>query len=60
MSLFTTMIDGLPRPASRTDLTLSELASLYRELAYNDPSAMDRRGGHEDANTELLLADPLT
>ena len=61
VSLFTTMIDAdSPARASRTDLTLSGLASLYRELAYNDPSAMDRRGGHQDANTELLLADPLT
>ena len=60
LSLFTTMIDADSHArASRTDLTLTGLASLYRELAYNDPSAVDRRGGRQDANTELMLADPL-
>jgi len=60
LSLFTTMIDAdSPPSAPYTDLTPVGLASLYRELAFNDLTFIDRRGSHEDGNTELLLADPL-
>jgi metallophosphoesterase (TIGR03767 family) len=60
LSLFTTMIDAdSPARAARTDLTPVGLASLYRELAYNDLTFRDRRGSREDGNAELLLADPL-
>jgi len=39
VSLFTTMVDAdSPARAPHTDLTPTGLASLYRELAYNDPS----------------------
>ena len=45
LSLFTTMIDAdSPARAPRTDLSPVGLASLYRELAFNDPSHLDRRG----------------
>ncbi len=60
LSLFTTMIDAdSPARALHTDLAPVGLASLYRELAFNDPSFLDRRGSQADGNTELLLVDPL-
>lgn len=60
ISLFTTMIDAdAPLEAGYDDLSLTGLASLYRELSYNDPSFRDRRGSSRDRNTELILADPL-
>jgi metallophosphoesterase (TIGR03767 family) len=60
VSLFTTMIDAdSPLEAAYDDLSLSGLASLYRELGYNDPAFRDRRGLNWDRNTELILADPL-
>lgn len=60
LSLFTTMIDAdAPARASYTDLTPAGLASLYRELAFNEVSPVDRRGSHADGNAELLLTDPL-
>lgn len=60
LSLFTTMIDAdSPASAPYSDLTPVGLASLYRELAYNDLTFFDRRGSHEDGNAELLLTDPL-
>jgi len=60
VSLFTTMIDAdSPLEAGYDDLSLSGLASLYRELSYNDPAFRDRRGSSRDRNTELILADPL-
>jgi metallophosphoesterase (TIGR03767 family) len=60
LSLFTTMIDAdSPARAPYTDLTPAGLASLYRELAFNDLTFMDRRGSYGDGNAELLLTDPL-
>jgi len=54
------MIDAdSPARAARTDLTPVGLASLYRELAYNDLTFTDRRGSRADGNAELLLVDPL-
>ncbi|MGL5809881.1 MAG: TIGR03767 family metallophosphoesterase [Nocardioides sp.] len=59
LSLFTTMIDAdAPVRAAYTDLTPAGLASLYRELAFNDPTYLSRQGSRADGNTELLLADP--
>jgi hypothetical protein len=60
ISLFTTMIDAAsPAAASYDDLSLTNLASLYRELGYNDLGYRERRGAPSDRNTELLLVDPL-
>jgi len=60
VSLFTTMIDAdSPLEAGYDDLSVSGLASLYRELSYNDPAYRERRGSSRDRNTELVLADPL-
>jgi hypothetical protein len=60
VSLFTTMIDAdAPLAAEHDDLSLSGLASLYRELGYNDPAYRDRIGSPRDSNTDLILADPL-
>ncbi len=60
VSLFTTMVDAdSPLAVDYDDLSLPGLASLYRELGYNDPAYFDRRGSSRDRNTELILADPL-
>lgn len=60
VSLFTAMVDAnSPAQVPYDDFSMTGLASLYRELAYNDPSYADRRGRAADRNTELLLADPL-
>ena len=60
LSLFTTVIKAhSPASAPRTDLSPVGLASLDRELAFNDPALVDRRGSRTDGNTELLLIDPL-
>ena len=60
LSLFTTMVDAdSPLETGYDDLSLPGLASLYRELGFNDPAYRDRRGSCEDRNTELLLVDPL-
>ncbi|HEY0249327.1 MAG TPA: TIGR03767 family metallophosphoesterase [Gryllotalpicola sp.] len=60
LSLFTTLIESdAPYRAAYDDGAQTALASLYRELAFNDPH---RAPGHEgtptDRNTELLLTDP--
>ncbi len=61
ISLFTTMIDAdAPLQADYDDLSASGLASLYRELGFNDPAFRDRRGRDGDRNTELMLVDPLS
>ena len=61
VSLFTTMIDAdAPTRASYTDLTPTGLAALYRELAHNELTPVNRHGTRADRNTELLLVDPLT
>jgi hypothetical protein len=60
ISLFTTMVDAdSPLDAGHDDLSLPGLASLYRELGYNDPAYRDRNGSGGDRNTELMLVDPL-
>lgn len=61
LSIFTTLIEAdAPYRASYDDGSQEALASLYRELSFND---LHRSPGHEgepaDRNTELLLADPL-
>jgi metallophosphoesterase (TIGR03767 family) len=61
VSLFTTMVDAeSPAAAAYDDLSPAGLASLCRELAYNDLAYLDRSGRREDRNTELLLVDPLS
>ncbi len=60
LSLFTTMFDAdSPASAPFGDLSTLGLASLYRELAYNDPDLIGRAGSQGDGNAELLLDDPL-
>jgi metallophosphoesterase (TIGR03767 family) len=60
LSLFTTMLNAAsPAAVPHDDLSTTGLASLYRELAFNDPQFIDRSGQTHDRNTELLLADPL-
>lgn len=61
LSLFTTLIESAaPYQASYSDGAPEALASLYRELSYNDihrdPS---RIGTAADRNTELLLKNPM-
>ncbi|GAA4155558.1 TIGR03767 family metallophosphoesterase [Gryllotalpicola daejeonensis] len=61
LSIFTTLIESdAPYEAGYDDGSQAALASLYRELSFNDPH---RAPGHEgapgDRNTELLLVDPL-
>lgn len=74
LSIFGTIIDhaAAPRPSGAvpTGATLtadgvSQLASISRELSYNDPDAdngedghADARGKREDRNVELLIVHP--
>jgi metallophosphoesterase (TIGR03767 family) len=61
LSVFTTLVDSAsPVAAGYDDLTTTGLASLYRELAFNDLDLLKRAGGAEDGNTELMLLDPLS
>ncbi|MGH3343461.1 MAG: hypothetical protein ACRDPK_11395 [Carbonactinosporaceae bacterium] len=64
LSLVATLVDhgAPPRPGGPGS---AELASIARELAYNDPDAHngedaqpDARGGRGDRNVELLVQDP--
>lgn len=61
LSLFTTLIESAaPVQAGYTDGSQEALASLYRELSWNDPhNSRTRSGGPGDRNTELLLVSPL-
>ncbi|WP_446666700.1 TIGR03767 family metallophosphoesterase [Flexivirga sp. B27] len=62
LSLFTTLIESAaPYQAAYDDGSPSALASLYRELAYNDihQHVTKRMGTPADRNTELLLRNPL-
>jgi metallophosphoesterase (TIGR03767 family) len=61
LSIFTTLIESdAPYQADYDDGSQSALASLYRELSFNDPHrAPAHEGQASDRNTELLLADPL-
>ena len=61
LSIFTPLIEAdAPYTADESDLTPDGLASLYRELAYNDlHTDPERIGKLTDRNCELLLAHPL-
>jgi metallophosphoesterase (TIGR03767 family) len=61
LSIFTTLIESdAPYQAGYDDGSQPALASLYRELSFNDPHrAPAHEGGPGDRNTELLLVDPL-
>jgi metallophosphoesterase (TIGR03767 family) len=61
LSLFTTLIEAeAPYAADYDARTPQALASLYRELSYNDIHVdLGRVGAAEDHNTELLLVNPL-
>ena len=68
LSLFGTIVDhaAAPNPGSApAGDSIQRLASISRELALNDPQATHAdngdgggRGGREDRNVELLVADP--
>ncbi|WP_261167144.1 hypothetical protein [Microbacterium sp. Marseille-Q6965] len=60
LSLFTTLIESdAPARVGYDDLTPAGLASLYRELAFNDLHARPAAVGEAvDRNAELLLVDP--
>lgn len=62
LSLFTTLIESAaPYQAAYDDGSQSALASLYRELSYNDIHRDPNRVGTvADRNTELLLKNPTT
>ncbi|RZQ63318.1 TIGR03767 family metallophosphoesterase [Amycolatopsis suaedae] len=61
LSLFTTLIEAdAPYAAGYEDASRAGLASLYRELSYNDIHAdPGAQGAAADRNTELLLVNPL-
>ena len=65
LSIFGTVLDAAasseaPAPGSAIAFDEAMLASLGRELAYNDPQAGlgSGEGGAEDQNVELLVKDP--
>ncbi|WP_269470244.1 TIGR03767 family metallophosphoesterase [Streptomyces humicola] len=61
LSLFTTLIESAAQYTTDFhDTSDAGLASLYRELSYNDPYATpaQKTGTAADHNTELLLARP--
>ena len=60
ISLFTTLIESAaPYQASYTDGSQAALASVYREMSYNDLSNDGSNfGGVGDHNVELILTDP--
>ena len=60
LSLFTTLIESAaPYQSSYDASTQSALASLYRELSFNDIHAdLSQEGTAGDRNTELVLVDP--
>lgn len=61
LSLFTTLIESeAPYQGSYTSTDPRDLASLYRELSFNDIHAdLGQLGAAGDRNTELLLPNPL-
>lgn len=61
LSLFTTLIESAaPYQAPYGDSSSEALASLYRELSYNDIHRdPNRMGSAADRNTELLLKNPM-
>jgi hypothetical protein len=62
LSLFTTLIEAeAPYAVDYDARTPQALASLYRELSYNDIHVdLGRVGEAVDHNTELLLVNPLS
>ncbi|MGK3200965.1 TIGR03767 family metallophosphoesterase [Amycolatopsis sp. MEPSY49] len=62
LSLFTTLIEAeAPYAVDYGSRTPQALASLYRELSYNDiHTDLGRVGNPADHNTELLLVNPLS
>ena len=60
LSLIATLIESdAPYEVPHSDLSQRGLASLYRELSFNDLNRdPDRLGGPGDQNVELLLASP--
>ncbi|MEU0535576.1 TIGR03767 family metallophosphoesterase [Amycolatopsis tolypomycina] len=62
LSLFTTLIEAeAPYAVDYDARTPQALASLYRELSYNDIHVdLGRVGAAADHNTELLLVNPLS
>ena len=60
LSLFTTLVESAaPYAASTTGQGQADLASLYRELSYNDPNrSAALLGADADRNTELILRHP--
>jgi metallophosphoesterase (TIGR03767 family) len=67
LSLWGTILDhdAPANPGSATGASATQLASISRELAYNDPDAEngedgrgDARGGEGDRNVELVVRDP--
>ncbi len=65
LSIFATVLDAAssasaPAPGSAAAFDEAMLASLGRELAYNDPQAGlgSGEGSADDQNVELLVADP--
>lgn len=66
LSIFAILIDHLAQPyhinSNNTTYTTLELASIARELAYNDPHINNckRSGTSKDKNVELLLPNPFT
>jgi hypothetical protein len=62
LSLFGTIVDHAAPPepgAGQATDAVSRLASISRELSYNDPHASHgARGGEEDRNVELLIRRP--
>ena len=73
LSIFATLLDSAapdtaPAPANAVALSLRQLVSLGRTLAYNDPQkgatgtpglTVDSAGGREDRNVEMLVRNPL-
>jgi uncharacterized repeat protein (TIGR01451 family) len=65
LSIFGTLLDAAapaaaPAAGAASNFTAAQLASIGRELAYNDPQsgAPTGEGGPEDKNVELLVRDP--
>jgi metallophosphoesterase (TIGR03767 family) len=72
LSIFGTILDSAapqaaPAPGPAVGLTLDQLVSLGRTLAFNDPQKLDdegggqlsdKRGERRDRNVELLVRDP--
>jgi len=67
LSIWGTLLDhdAPPNPGSGTGSSAKQLASISRELSYNDPDAQngedgrdDARGAEGDRNVELVVRDP--